>query len=400
MDKLTLRDIDVRGLRVVVRVDFNVPLSSDPGGTGSFVVADDTRIRAALPTINALSKAGARVILLSHLGRPKGAPDAKFSLAPVAAHLDSLAKARVLFAHDSVGQIVEERIARMRPGDILLLENTRFHAGETKNEFELARQWAALGDVFVNDAFGTAHRAHASNVGIASLMERSVAGMLLARELDYLIGTLTDPPRPFVAILGGAKVSDKIGVIKHLEGIVDSILIGGAMSYTFLKSLGNPIGISLVEKSWLDFSRETYERGKIVLPTDHVTAGRFGADMKAEQTTSTIAPNQMGLDIGPKSREAFRDRILAAKTIVWNGPMGVFENPAFAAGTVAVAEALADATSAGARTIVGGGDSVAAIQQAGCADRVTHISTGGGAMLACLEGTVLPGLAALTDRHT
>ncbi len=396
MDKLSLCDVEVRGLRIMVRADFNVPLTAGP--TDTFVVADDTRIRAALPTIQALTSAGAKVILLSHLGRPKGTPEPRYSLAPVAAHLGMLLKSGARFFPENTGPAVEAEIRGMQGGDVLLLENTRFHAGETKNDPELARQWAALADVFVNDAFGTAHRAHASNVGIACCMSRSVAGLLLARELEYLIGALANPASPFVAILGGAKVSDKIGVIQNLEDRVDSILIGGAMSYTFLKALGLPVGASLVQNDWLDFALETYNRGKIVLPTDHVTAGRFGPESNAEYTGVSIAARQLGLDIGPDTRNLYRQHILKAKTVIWNGPMGVFENPAFAAGTVAVAEALADATDSGSTTIVGGGDSVAAVHQANCADRVTHVSTGGGAMLACLEGKELPGLSALTDR--
>ena len=397
MDKLVLGDIDVRGLRVLVRVDFNVPLAAAGAGPNAITVADNTRIRAALPTIRSLSSAGAKVILLSHLGRPTSSSDLKYSLAPVADELGNLLNTSVTFTHESFGPNVKNQIRTMQWGDVLLLENTRFHSGETRNDLELARKWAELGDAFVNDAFGTAHRAHASNVGLTHFMEHSVAGDLLAREVRYMTGVLANPVRPFVAILGGAKVSDKIGVIQHLEGIVNTILVGGAMSYTFLKALGHPVGASLVQDAWLSAARRTHKRGRIVLPTDHITASKLRPGARAGKPATSIDPNQLGLDIGPATSKQYRDIVQSARTVVWNGPMGVFENPAFARGTVAVAKALADATDNGATTIVGGGDSVAALRQTGCADRITHVSTGGGAMLACLEGKELPAISHLTD---
>ncbi len=398
MPKLTLDDLDLHGKRVLVRVDFNVPL--DHSDDGLLTVSDDTRIRAALPTIKAITEAGGKAILMSHLGRPKGKPDPKFSLSPVADHLQSVLGQRVRFVSNTVGEVVQKTIRSMPEGSIVLLENTRFREGETKNDADFAARLAELADVFVNDAFGTAHRAHASNVGVATRMEQAAMGYLLQREFDYLGRALGAPEAPFVAVLGGAKVSDKIGVITNLLDKVDAVLIGGAMSYTFLKALGHEVGGSRVEEDRLDEARAMYEQaaGKILLPQDHVAADAFNNDAPHRTVEGAIPDGTMGLDIGPASIAAYRERLLAAKTIVWNGPMGVFEMPNFARGTQAVAETLVEATSRGALTIVGGGDSVAAITQAGYADAVSHVSTGGGAMLEFLEGKTLPGLAALTDK--
>ncbi|AEN73670.1 Phosphoglycerate kinase [Rhodothermus marinus SG0.5JP17-172] len=396
--KLTIDDLDVKGKRVLVRVDFNVPLKEDE--QGNLVVADDTRIREALPTIRALMQAGAKVILMSHLGRPKGQPDPKYSLAPVARRLEELLGVRVRFVSNIVGEAVRQAINSMPEGGVILLENTRFHPGETKNDPELARQLAELADVYVNDAFGSAHRAHASTEGVAHYVKQAAMGYLMKREVEYLGRLLENPEHPFVAILGGAKVSDKIGVIKNLLPRVDRLLIGGAMSYTFLKALGHNVGASRVEEDRLEEARQLYEeaQGKILLPVDHVVAPEFSNEAPAQVVEGDIPDGLMGLDIGPKTIERYREEILQARTVVWNGPMGVFEMPNFAKGTFAIAEALAEATDRGALTVVGGGDSVAAITQAGYADRVSHVSTGGGAMLEFLEGKELPGLIALTDK--
>ncbi|BBM70124.1 phosphoglycerate kinase [Rhodothermus marinus] len=396
--KLTIDDLDVKGKRVLVRVDFNVPLKEDE--QGNLVVADDTRIREALPTIRALMQAGAKVILMSHLGRPKGQPDPKYSLAPVARRLEELLGVRVRFVSNIVGEAVRQAINSMPEGGVILLENTRFHPGETKNDPELARQLAELADVYVNDAFGSAHRAHASTEGVAHYVKQAAMGYLMKREVEYLSRLLENPEHPFVAILGGAKVSDKIGVIKNLLPRVDRLLIGGAMSYTFLKALGHNVGASRVEEDRLEEARQLYEaaQGKILLPVDHVVAPEFSNEAPSQVVEGDIPDGLMGLDIGPKTIERYREEILQARTVVWNGPMGVFEMPNFAKGTFAIAEALAEATDRGALTVVGGGDSVAAITQAGYADRVSHVSTGGGAMLEFLEGKELPGLVALTDK--
>ncbi len=396
--KLTIDDLDLKGKRVLVRVDFNVPLKENE--QGNLIVADDTRIREALPTIRALMQAGAKVILMSHLGRPKGQPDPKYSLAPVARRLEELLGVRVRFVSNIVGELVRQAIHSMPEGGVLLLENTRFHPGETKNDPELARQLAELADVYVNDAFGSAHRAHASTEGVAHYVRQAAMGYLMKREITYLSRLLDNPDHPFVAILGGAKVSDKIGVIRNLLPRVDRLLIGGAMSYTFLKALGHSVGASRVEEDRVEEARQLYEEadGKILLPVDHVVAPAFSNEAPSQVVEGDIPDGLMGLDIGPKTVERYRAEILQARTVVWNGPMGVFEMPSFARGTFAIAEALAEATDHGALTVVGGGDSVAAITQAGYADRVSHVSTGGGAMLEFLEGKELPGLAALTDK--
>lgn len=398
LPKLTLDDLNLKGKRVLVRVDFNVPLKED--ASGNLVVADDTRIREALPTLRAIIQKGGKVILMSHLGRPKGQPDPKYSLAPVARRLEELLGARVRFVSNIVGEAVRQAIHSMPEGGVLLLENTRFHPGETKNDPELARQLAELADVYINDAFGSAHRAHASTEGVAHYVKPAAMGYLMQREVAYLSRLLDNPEHPFVAILGGAKVSDKIGVIQNLLPRVDRLLIGGAMSYTFLKALGHQVGASRVEDDRLEEARALYEQaaGKILLPIDHVVAPEFSNEAPAQVVAGDIPEGLMGLDIGPQTVARYREEIRNARTVVWNGPMGVFEMPNFAKGTFAIAEALAKATEQGALTVVGGGDSVAAITQAGYADRVSHVSTGGGAMLEFLEGKALPGLIALTDK--
>ena len=397
MGKLRLDDLDVTGKRVLVRVDFNVPLKESRNGKPE--VGDDTRIRAALPTIRAIIDRGGRAVLMSHLGRPKGETAAEYSLAPVADRLQSLLGDRVRFVSNTVGSAVEEAVQELPEGGVLLLENTRLNPGETKNDPAFAGKLAGLADLYVNDAFGSAHRAHASTEGVAGMVDQAAMGYLLEKEVEYLSKLLENPAEPFVAVLGGAKVSDKIGVIESLLDRVDSLLIGGAMSYTFLKALHKPVGSSKVEDDKLDVARELYDRAeaKIELPSDHVAAREF--DNEAEHhVVEEIPSGEMGLDIGPRSVEAYRRAILNARTIVWNGPMGVFEMPSFARGTFAIAEALAEATRRGALTVVGGGDSVAAITEAGYGDEVSHVSTGGGAMLEFLEGKTLPGISALTDR--
>ena len=397
MNKLTLDALDLKGKRVLVRVDFNVPLKAGEGG--KLTVADDTRIRAALPTIRAILQAGGKAVLMSHLGRPKGTPNPKLSLAPVAAHLEELLGRRVRFSTSTTGSGIRELTEVMDEGSVMLLENTRFHGEEKKNNADFAAALAELGDVFVNDAFGTAHRAHASTVGVTSHVAQAAMGYLLQREVDYLGKVLGAPEAPFVAILGGAKVSDKIGVIESLLPKVDSLLIGGAMSYTFLKALGHNVGTSLVEEDKLDLAKNVYEQanGKIKLPTDHIVAGAFDNDAPHQTVEGGIPDGMMGLDIGPATLAAYRDLVLGAKTVIWNGPMGVFEMSNFNKGTFAIAAALKDATAGGTLTVVGGGDSVAAITQAGYDDDVSHVSTGGGAMLEFLEGKTLPGIAALSD---
>lgn len=388
--KKTIEDIDVKGKRVLVRVDFNVPLKEG-------VVGDDTRIRAALPTIEYLLNHGAAVILCSHLGRPKGGPEAKFSMRPVGEYLSKLLGKPVAFAEDCIGKKAEEAAARLQPGQILLLENTRFHAGEEKNDPEMAKSLASLADVYVNDAFGTAHRAHASTEGVARYLP-AVAGYLLEKEIKYLGAAVADPKRPFVAILGGAKISDKIGVIKNLIAKADAILIGGGMANTFLKAQGYPVGDSLVEDDALETARELLKSGekKLRLPVDMVLGDRLDAAAEMKTTPTGAVPEGWRiLDIGPETVAAYGKILETAGTVVWNGPMGVFEFPNFAKGTFGIARAIAGSK---AVSIIGGGESVAAIQQSGLAGKITHISTGGGASLEMLEGLVLPGVAALQDK--
>ena len=395
MNKMTIRDIDLKGKRVLVRVDFNVPLDGD-------TITDDTRIRGAVPTIKAILDQHPRsVILMSHLGRPKGGPDPKFSLKPVAPALAKLLGRDVAFADDCVGEVAQKAANALPDGGVLLLENTRFHPSEEKNDPELAKQMASLGDVFVMDAFGSAHRAHSSTVGVTDYLP-AVAGLLMEKEIDYLSTAIENPQRPFVAILGGAKVSDKIAVIETLLGKVDHLLIGGGMANTFFKAKGYELGNSLVEDTALDTARTLMQKGgdKLVLPVDAVIGDKFADDAN----TKTIkvdagVPAGWGIyDVGPETVKRFGDVLKDAKTIVWNGPMGVFEKPIFAAGTNGVAQLLADRTKAGAISIVGGGDSVAAIEEAHLTDQITHISTGGGASLEMLEGKTLPGVAALKDK--
>ncbi|TMI71018.1 MAG: phosphoglycerate kinase [Bacillati bacterium ANGP1] len=392
-NKKTIRDVDVRGKRVFVRVDFNVPL--DDGR-----ITDDRRIREALPTIVELRRQGARVILASHLGRPDGKVVSGLRLDPVAGRLSELLGAPVRKLPDCVGPEVARAVAEMRDGDVVLLENLRFHPEEEANDEQFARALASVADVYVNDAFGTAHRAHASTVGITRFLP-AVAGLLMEKELVYLSRILEDPRRPFVAILGGKKVSDKIGVIRNLLTRADMLLIGGAMSYTFLRAKGLNVGASLCEEDKLDLARSLMDdaagrRIAFRLPDDVVVADRFAEDAAHRVVAvGAIPQGWMGMDIGPQTATAYADVIARAGTVMWNGPMGVFEFPAFADGTRAVAEAMAGSK---AVTIVGGGDSAAAVQQMGLADRMTHISTGGGASLEFLEGKELPGVAALLDR--
>jgi len=398
MDKLTIKDLELRGKRVFLRVDFNVPLKDG-------VVTDDTRIRETLPTLKLAIEKGARLVLASHLGRPKGGPDPKYSVLPAAKKLEELLGRPVAFGKDCVGPGVESQSKALRDGEVLVLENVRFHPEEEKNDEGFSKQLSALCDgLFVCDAFGSAHRAHASVVGITKFVQKAAAGLLMEKELAYLGKAVTNPARPFVAIIGGAKVSDKIEVVENLMKIADAMLIGGGMAYTFLKAQGLKIGKSLVENDKLDLARKILADAKaknfrFLLPTDHVTAPEFKADAPATIGEVTATPaDQMGLDIGPKSIAAYAAEISKAKTIVWNGPMGVFEMPAFAAGTLEVAKAVAAATAAGAISIVGGGDSVAAAHQSGVADKISHISTGGGASLEFLGGRKLPGVEALTNR--
>ncbi len=392
MNKKTIQDVDVQGKRALVRVDFNVPQDD------ACAITDDTRIRAALPTIRYLLEHGAKVILMSHLGRPKGV-DPKWRLNPVAERLGELLGQPVRKVDDCVGPEAEAAVQALQPGQVLLLENVRFHPEEEKNDPEFARRLAALGDLFVNDAFGAAHRAHASTEGVAHHLP-AVAGFLLGKELDVLGGALDHPQRPFVSILGGAKVADKIGVIDHLLPKVDALVIGGGMAYTFLKAQGNEIGKSLLDKNNLEKAAQTLKGGgDIKLPVDVVVTDDFKTPTRKETVPVSAIPAEMeGVDIGPETVQRFREALQGARTVVWNGPMGVFENPQFAVGTRAVAEILAEIAGQGANVIIGGGDSAAAVEQMGLADKMTHISTGGGASLEFLEGKTLPGVAALQDK--
>jgi phosphoglycerate kinase len=398
MKKLSIRDLEMKGRRVFIRVDFNVPMSAGK-------VEDDTRIRETLPTLRLAIERGARLVLASHLGRPKGKVDLKYSLAPVAVWLkELLGNQTVAFAADCVGADAEAKSKALHDGDVLLLENVRFHAEEEANDSEFARKLAGLCDgLFVCDAFGSAHRAHASVVGITEFVSQSAAGLLMEKELAYLGKAISQPDRPFVSVLGGAKVSDKIEVVQNLMKLADAMLIGGAMAYTFLKSQGLPIGKSLVENDKLDLARDLLNEAKsrnfrLVLPVDHVLAESFDSRETRVTDIAHTPDGWMGLDIGPKTMELFRQEISTARTIVWNGPLGMFEKPAFAQGTLAVARAVAAASAAGATSIVGGGDSVAAVEQSGLASQISHISTGGGASLEFLAGEKLPGVEALTDK--
>jgi len=394
MDKKTIEKVDLKGKRVFIRADFNVPI--DENGN----ITDDGRIRSTLPTINYALDAGAKVILASHLGRPKGKPSPKYSLAPVALRLNRLLSKEVKFAKDCIGPDVEHLVAGMRPGDVLLLENLRFHEDEERNDEDFSKALAAFTDVYVNDAFGTAHRAHASTYGITKYVKQSVAGFLMKKEIEYLQKTVANPVRPFVAILGGAKVSGKIGVIENLQNKVDKIIVGGAMAFTFIKARGQEVGASLVEPEMLEMAQRlrkgVREKGvKFYLPVDFVAAENMndGAETKIV-TSQEIPKGWVGLDIGPATTRLFSEAIQDAKTIIWNGPMGMFEKDAYSRGTFAIARSVADAY---ATTIVGGGDTDVAVHKAGVSDSITFISTGGGASLELLEGKELPGLAALTD---
>ncbi|MBT9155101.1 MAG: Phosphoglycerate kinase [Firmicutes bacterium] len=395
MEKLMLKDIDVNNKRVFVRVDFNVPL--DDNGA----ITDDTRIRAALPTLRYLREHAAKVVLASHLGRPKGGFEARYSVAPAARRLSELLETEVPTLSDCIGPEVEAKVAALKPGEIVMLENLRFHAAEEKNSPEFAEALARLADVYVNDAFGAAHRAHASVSGVPALIQPAAAGFLMSKELDFLGGALESPRRPFVAILGGKKVSDKIKVVETLLTRVDSLIIGGGMANTFLKACGVDVGKSLYEPSQVELAAELLdlaERSKVAvhLPIDVVVATDINAEEGEIVGLDAIPVDGAIVDIGPATGDLFASVIAAARLVLWNGPMGVFENPVFAVGTFGVAEALAASQ---AVTIVGGGDSAAAVEQSGLASRMTHISTGGGASLEFLEGKVLPGVAALTDRH-
>ncbi|MCI8477676.1 MAG: phosphoglycerate kinase [Oscillospiraceae bacterium] len=392
-NKKTVKDIEVKGKKVLLRCDFNVPQEKATGA-----ITDDKRIVAALPTIQYLLSQGAAVIACSHLGKPKG-PDPVFSLTPVAKRLSELLGQPVEMAADVVGPDAQAKAAALQPGQIMLLENTRFEPGETKNDPALAKAMAGLAEVYVSDAFGSVHRAHASTAGVADYLP-AVSGFLIAKELEIMGGALANPKRPLVAILGGAKVSSKIGVINHLLDIADTIIVGGGMTYTFIKAMGGSVGTSLLEPDWLDYCRDMVAKAKekgvqLLLPEDTVCAAEFSADAAPELVdTMAIPDNRMGMDIGPKTVARFSDAVKDAGTVIWNGPMGVFEFPAFAEGTRAVAKALADTN---AITIVGGGDSAAAVAQLGFADQMTHISTGGGASLEFLEGKALPGVTCLMD---
>jgi len=398
MNKLTIDDISLNGKRVLTRVDFNVPLDSNQN------ITDDIRIKSALPTIKKIIADGGKAVLMSHLGRPKGKVVTAMSLKPAAEKLSELLSKKVKFANDCIGADVKNLIASMQNGDVILLENLRFHKEETGNDKIFAEQLSEFGDVYVNDAFGTAHRAHASTEGVTHFIKTCAAGYLMQKELDYLGKAVAEPLRPFTAILGGAKISGKIDVIQNLFSKVDSLIIGGGMAFTFFKAMGYEIGTSLLEEGKVELAKEILEKAKssdtkLLLPQDVAVAAEFDNDSPSEVVeVNLIPPDQMGLDIGPESINEFSEIIKKSKTVVWNGPMGVFEFDNFAKGTFAIADALAAATEKGAVTIVGGGDSAAAIKKAGLSDKVSHVSTGGGASLEFLEGKVLPGLAALTDK--
>ena len=399
MNKMSIRDVDLRDKRVLMRVDFNVPLD-DQGH-----ITNDIRIRKALPTIQYAIEHGARLILMSHLGRPKGRVVASMSLKPVADRLGELLGKPVQFSNDCVGESVKRAVASLKPGDVLLLENLRFHIEEEKNDPEFARKLAGLGEIYVNDAFGTAHRAHASTEGVTHYISPCVAGFLMEKEIEYLARAIESPVRPFVAIIGGAKISGKIDVIQNLLNKVDALLIGGGMAFTFYKAQGYEIGKSILEADKVDLAKEILsevesKKVNFMLPIDVVVADKIDPNAKTKIVpVDQIPVNMVGVDIGTETIKRFEDVIVGAKTVVWNGPMGIFEVDAFAKGTDAVAEAMAKATEQGSVTIVGGGDSVAAVSKAGLEDKITHISTGGGASLELLSGYKLPGLEALTDKE-
>ena len=394
--KKTLRDLEFKGKKVLVRCDFNVPID-DEGN-----ITDDTRIRSSLPTINYLLEQDAQVILMSHLGRPKGQPNKKYSLEPVAKRLSELLNKEVIFLQDDevVSSTVKKRVEAMEDGDVALLENTRFRKEEEKNDEGFSKELASLGDLYVNDAFGTSHRAHASNVGVSTYLPSAV-GFLVEKEVSIMGKALEDPERPFIAILGGAKVSDKIGVIENLMNIVDTIIVGGGMAFTFLKAQGYEIGKSLLEEDKIDLAKELIEKAKeknvkLMLPVDVVVAKEFKNDTEFKTLSiDSIPKDMMGLDIGEETIKVFSEEIKKAKTIVWNGPMGVFEMENFAKGTFSIAKAMAESEGI---TIVGGGDSASAVEKSGYSHKMTHISTGGGASLELLEGKVLPGIAAISDK--
>ena len=396
MNKKTIDQIELKGKRVLVRVDFNVPLEDGK-------VTDDNRIRESLPTIKKIIASGGKCILMSHLGRPKGKRAMEFSLSPAAEKLAELLKQQVIMATECIGDEIEQATQRMDGGQVMLLENLRFHPEEEKNDPEFSKQLAKLGDVYVNDAFGSAHRAHASTEGITKFLKPAVAGYLMKKELDYLGKALAEPKRPFVAVLGGSKISGKIDVIENLIGKVDSILIGGGMSYTFFKSIGEEIGNSIVELDKVDLAHSLMKRAatsttKLVLPSDSRVADELKAGVKTDiRSNQHLKETETAGDIGPETEKRYAEIIRAAKTVVWNGPMGVFEIAEFGHGTKAVAEALVEATKTGAVTVVGGGDSAAAMKKFGLEDKVSHVSTGGGASLEFLEGKELPGVIALTD---
>jgi len=393
--KMTLKDIEIKGKRVLCRVDFNIPLDEEQN------ITDDTRIVAALPTIQHILGQGGKLVLCSHLGRPKGSPDPRFSLAPVAKYLSKLIGVPVAMAPDCIGPVAEMLTEEMSMGDVVLLENLRFHSGETDNDPEFCQALARLGDVYVNDAFGAAHREHASTAGVTRYLQPAVSGLLLSKEIHYLGNALANPERPFVAILGGAKVSDKIPVIENLLQKVDTLIIGGGMAYTFLKAKGHQVGASLVEEDLIELSKKLMEQAdsqgiKLLLPIDHILADEFKAEAEAQATPDIDIPEgKMALDIGSETRRLYCSELRKAGTVIWNGPMGVFEFEAFAEGTLTVARALADAE---VTSIIGGGDSVAAVTLSGLADQMSHISTGGGASLEFLEGKQLPGIVSLSDK--
>lgn len=396
LNKKTIEDINVRGKKCLVRCDFNVPLKDGK-------ITDENRLVGAMPTIKYLIENGARVILCSHLGKPKGEAKPELSLAPVAARLSEMLGQEVVFAADAnvVGENAKKAVAQMKDGDVVLLENTRYRKEETKNEEGYSKELASLAEIFVNDAFGTAHRAHCSTVGAGQFLEERVCGYLIQKELDFLGSAVENPVRPFLAILGGAKVSDKLGVINNLLEKVDTLIIGGGMAYTFIKALGHEIGTSLLEEDKVAYAKEMMDKAeakgvKLLLPVDVVYADRFAEDAQPHITEGRDTPADcMGLDIGPKTRELFAKAVKESKTVVWNGPMGVFEFENFANGTKAIAQAMADVD---ATTIIGGGDSAAAVNQMGFGDKMSHISTGGGASLEFLEGKELPGIVALDDK--